>query len=134
MNRSHHGIGWLTIPALAVALGAAPTPVDDPFGIISIGTTTSHYTGRCPAHLRFTGEVEVKVHPMVFNYQFERSDGASSQLRVVRVPANGPANYRFGDTWQLGAAGQHYNIWVKFKVASGNTHRDATTNVEVSCN
>ena len=125
---------------LAVALGlvarrAEPVPAPQgPFGPISLEVTPARYTGRCPVRLRFTGTIAVSTHPMAFNYQFERSDGAKSQVRVVRVPNNGPATYRVNEQWQLGAAGQHMQVWEKLKVASGVTRVETNPmSVDITC-
>ncbi|MFI5207063.1 MAG: hypothetical protein ACHQU8_02735 [Gemmatimonadales bacterium] len=124
------------VPALAIAGRRAEQPLasQGPFGPISLEAAPPRFQGRCPAHLRFTATIAVSVHPMVFNYQFERSDGAKSQLRVVRVPANGPATYRFSEQWQVGAAGQHMQVWEKLKVASGVTHVETDPmSVDITC-
>jgi hypothetical protein len=124
---------------LVVALGmiahrAEPAASQSPFGPVSLGVMPARYTGRCPAHIRYTATIAVTTHPMAFNYQFERSDGAKSQLRVIRVPANGPASYRFNEQWQVGAAGQHIQVWEKLKVASGVTRVETNpVSVDITC-
>jgi len=123
------------VPALAAFTGSAkPAASQSPFGDVSVVASPQRYQGRCPAHLRFTATIGVSAHPMVFNYQFERSDGAKSELKVVRVPANGPATYRFSEQWQLGAAGQHMQVWEKVRVASGNTRLESNqAQVDIAC-
>ncbi|MFI5280011.1 MAG: hypothetical protein ACHQU1_05930 [Gemmatimonadales bacterium] len=117
-----------------VARRAEPAAPQGPFGPVSLDVTPARYTGRCPARIRFTATIAVTTHPMVFNYQFERSDGAKSQLRVVRVPANGPSSYTFNQMWQVGAAGQQMQVWQKLRVASGVTRIETNPiTVDITC-
>jgi len=71
---------------------------------------------------------------MVFNYHFERSDGAKGQLKVVRVTNPNAQTVGVHDWWQLGAGGQHLQVWEKLLVASGNTHVESNqAAVEIVC-
>jgi hypothetical protein len=132
-------LSWLLLPAVAAVAGAAqpptpPAPTQSPFGDVSVSATPQRYQGRCPARIRFTARIAVNTHPMAFNYQFERSDGAKSQLRVVRVPKNGPSVYTVNEQWQLGAAGQHVQVWEKVKVGSGVTRLESNqASVDITC-
>ena len=123
------GIALLGLPLVAATARAPQAP----FGDVTLTATPSQYTGKCPARIHFIGRVGVTVHPMVFNYHFERSDGAKSQLKVVRVAPNAQT-VTVNEWWQLGGPGQHVQVWEKLLVASGNTR--ITTNqadVDITC-
>ena len=116
------GIAILALPALAAWSGpprhAAPQA---PFGDVTLTASPSHYEGKCPVRIRFEGKVGIAVHPMAFNHLFERSDGARSRLQVSRVSNPNTATVTLVEQWQVGASGQHLQVWEKLHVASGNT-------------
>ena len=109
------GLALLMLPAVAASPRAVP---QSPFGDVTLIATPSKYEGACPVKIHFGGRVGIAVHPMVFNYTFERSDGAKSQLKVQRVTNPNIRVMVVGEDWQVGASG-HY--WIKLRVASGNT-------------
>jgi len=74
-------------------------------------------------------------HPkgLVFNYHWERSDGAKTKDVVVR-PAETEKLLIYKDTWALGAAGKSYDASVTLFVNSGNTHEQVSSQVvKVTC-
>lgn len=116
----------LSLPAWAAA---------DPFGQIRVSAEPSRYVGPCPAHIAFTGSVELYSPPegFTFNYHWERSDGARGPLRVVRVRPD-QRFMHFRETWDLGAPGANYDLYETLLVASGNTHLSYRSPVvRVSC-
>jgi len=89
---------------------------------VSVTASPRGYTGSCPVHIRFTGLVYVDRYPMVFNYHWERSDGASTPVRMYRVSSPNQRVVRLVEDWQLGAYGQSRQVWERLAVNSGNTH------------
>ena len=119
------GLAILALPLVA-ATARAP---QSPFGDVTLTASPAQYEGKCPVQIDFFGHVGVTAHPMVFNYHYERSDGAKGGLKVVRVTNPNATWIGVHDHWRLGASGQHYHVWEKLFVASGNT-RIATDQVE----
>lgn len=123
------GLAALMLPALA----ATPAP-QSPFGDVTLTATPSTYSGACPVRVRFTAKVGITAHPMAFNYVFERSDGAKSQLKVVRINNPNARTWEATEIWQLGASGQHLHVWEKLRVASGNTKIESNqADVDITC-
>lgn len=91
----------------------------------------SRYQGPCPADLRFTGNIRVDPRIASYNYQWERSDGAKSELKVVRV-SNGSGRFLVvHEDWQLGRPGR---VWERLRVRTGNTDVSSeAANVTVEC-
>jgi len=131
------GIVLIALPTLAAlpsATGRSPAQ-QSPFGEVALIASPTTYTGTCPAHLRFEGRVHVNVHPMTFNYHFERSDGAKTASKVVHVTTAKGDVYVVTDRWQLGAKGQHRQVWEKLVVASGDSKAESNqASAEVTCN
>ncbi len=123
--------------AVAAVLGMAHAALaQDIFGPIKIGANRSKYVGACPVDVVFTGNINLNSpHPkgLAFNYYWLRSDGAKGPVNVVK-PSPSQNMVIVKDSWNLGAAGKHYNISVKLFVNSGNTHLDQTSQtVSVTC-
>jgi len=97
--------------------GGAPEPLTG----VHVTVTPSHYSGTCPVTLHFRATVDVNAYPMVFNYTWERSDNAQSGMKIYTV-SSGQHQAVLDETWQLGGAGQSYNVFEYIKVNSGNTH------------
>ena len=118
--------------AVAAAFGMAfPALAADLFGPIRIGASRSKYVGACPVEVVFTANINLNSpHPQgfVFNYHWERSDGAKGPVNVVR-PSSAQNMVVVKDAWTLGAAGQHYEVSVKLFVNSGETHLEQTSQV-----
>lgn len=126
----------LLLPALAAWAGgrSAGAVQQSPFGDVTLTASPSRYEGACPARIRFVGKVGIAAHPMVFNYTFERSDGAKSQLKMARVPNANTQTVTVVEVWQVGAAGQHLHVWEKLRVASGNTRIESNqADAEIIC-
>jgi len=130
------GIALAVLPGLAALPGATARSdaPQAPFGDVTVTVTPMKYKGACPVRIHFFGHVGVTVHPMVFNWHFERSDGAKGQPRVIRVTNPNAQTIGVHDWWQLGAAGQHLQVWEKLFVASGNTRIASNeADVEITC-
>ena len=123
------------ILTLAIAGYATRTALaSEGIGQVSVTATPQSFTGRCPAHLKFTARIAVDRYPMTLNYQWERSDGAKGPVKVVKVPNANTHSVTTVDSWQIGAKGDHLDVWEKIRVRSGNTDitSDAAT-VTVTC-
>jgi len=130
------GIALIVVPGLAALPRAAERSgaPQSPFGDVTVTVTPMKYKGACPVRVHFFGKVGVTVHPMVFNYHFERSDGAKGQVKVIRVTNPNAQTIGVHDWWQLGTAGQHLQVWEKLYVASGNTRIESPqADVEITC-
>ncbi len=121
------------IPAL---LSLAPAAFAEPFGPIRVAANRGQYTGRCPVEVVFTGNINfVMPHTngFVFNYHWERSDGAKGPVHVVR-PAPHERMLVLHEKWRLGARGQSHDISETLVVNSGNTHlSEASRPVHIEC-
>jgi hypothetical protein len=122
-----------TLAALPSATGRSNAQ-QSPFGDVALVASPTTYTGTCPAHLRFEGRVHVNVRPMEFDYHFERSDGAKSATKVVHATRARGEVYVVTDRWQLGAKGQHLQVWEKLIVTSGDAKVESNqAGAEVTC-
>lgn len=72
--------------------------------------------------ITFVAEVSLNVLPIAFNYHWERSDGAKSALRVVKVNPGAEPVYHLVEKWNVGGNVEVAGLWVKVFVNSGNTH------------
>jgi len=129
-------IALLVLPVLAASAGRPPRHAapQSPFGDVTLTATPAQYEGKCPVRIHFIGKVGIAVHPMAFNYHFERSDGARSQLKVVRVNNPNAQFWNVQEWWQLGTSGQHLQVWEKLLVASGNTRIESSqASVDITC-
>jgi hypothetical protein len=121
------------IPALLVV---ASTACAQAFGPIRVAANRGSYTGHCPVEVVFTGNIDfVLPHPkgFVFNYHWERSDGARGPVRVVR-PSPGERMLVIKDKWRLGGRGQNHDITETLFVNSGNTHlSESSRSVRIEC-
>ncbi len=130
------GIALVVLPVLAASAGRPPrlAAPQSPFGDVTLSATPAQYEGKCPVRIHFIGTVGITVHPMAFNYHFERSDGARSQLKVVRVNNPNAQLWHVNEWWQLGAPGQHVQVWEKLLVASGNTRIESSqASADITC-
>ena len=108
----------------------------DPFGSIHVAANRSSYNGSgCPVEIIFTASINfVMPHgDLVFNYHWERSDGAKTEVQVVRVSRN-ERSMVIHEKWLLGAPGHHYDVSNTLFVNSGNTHRsESSRTISVTC-
>jgi hypothetical protein len=122
----------------ALVLFGSPHPAfaQEPFGPIHVAANRSQYTGRqCPIEIVYTASINLLPHPrgLVFNYHWERSDGAKGPVEIVR-PVNGERTVVIRDRWRLGAPGREYDASVKLFLNSGNTHvQEESPVVRVVC-
>ena len=123
----------LAIPAIAAI---TPPAFGEAFGPIHVAANRGHYVGHCPVEIVFTGDIDfVLPHPkgFVFNYHWERSDGAKGAVKVVR-PGPNERRLVIHDKWRLGAHAQAHDVAATLVVNSGNTHLSETSpTVHIEC-
>lgn len=120
---------------LAAVLCALPAAAQ--FGPIHVAVNRHQYVGRgCPIEIVYTGSINLEMpHPkgFVFNYQWERSDGAKGPVHVVR-PGPNERTLVVHERWHLGARGKTYDASQILHVNSGNTHlTEGSPVVHVEC-
>ena len=105
------------VVGFATQISSSPLPA-----ITSVNVVANYqdYTGPCPAKLVFTATVNVGQLPISFNFQWERSDGAKSKLKVMHVPQGHPGTVTIVEEWQLGASGKQATVSEKLRVRCGN--------------
>jgi hypothetical protein len=121
-----------------LALGAAascivPVLAYAQFGRIHVAVNRHEFHGRCPVEVLFTGTINLEPHPhgLVFNYHWERSDGAKSRVEVVH-PGPNQRSIVVREPWRIG--GGHHEISATLHVNSGNTHvTESSPVVRVEC-
>jgi len=121
----------------ATAAAAATAAIADPFGPIHVAANRAQYVGRaCPIEVVYTATINFTLpHPrgFVFNYHWERSDGAKGPTRVVR-PAPNERRLVVRERWRLGARGRTIDASQTIHVNSGNTHlAESSPSVHIEC-
>src|ERR1700693_62164 len=114
----------VTLVAVALGLAQAALAESNPFGPIHVAVNRHQYTGKqCPVEIIYTGSINFAPHPkgFVFNYHWERSDGAKSPVQVVHTNPN-QRSLVVHERWKLGARGNSYDAGTTLFVNSGNTH------------
>jgi hypothetical protein len=120
-----------------VAAASATGVMAEPFGPIHVAVNRHQYTGRgCPIDIIYTATINFTMpHPrgFVFNYHWERSDGAKGPTRVVR-PAPNERSLVVREHWKLGAPGRVIDASQTIHVGSGNTRlSESSPTVHVEC-
>jgi hypothetical protein len=105
------------LTAVTTHVLSAPPPA---ISGVTVAANYQEYSGPCPAKLKFTATVNVTQLPMSFNYQWERSDGAKSKLKVMHVPSGHTGPVTIVEEWQLGTKGKQVQVSEKLHVKSGN--------------
>jgi hypothetical protein len=123
--------------AILVATAFTAFPAAAQFGGIHVAANRHEYIGRgCPVEVIFTGSINLEMpHPkgFVFNYHWERSDGAKSAVKVVH-PAPGERTVVVRENWRVGARGSSHDVSAVLHVNSGNTHlTEGSPTVHVEC-
>jgi len=72
--------------------------------------------------IEFTAVVKIAVVPLVFNYHWERSDGAKGEQKMETINDAGTRTVRLVETWQLGPGAPVRDVWERVYVNTGNTH------------
>jgi hypothetical protein len=74
--------------------------------------------------VHFTVRVEISTTPLVFNYHWERSDGAKSAVKMWSVK-QGVTSIPISTTWEIGSKAPEKEVWEKLFVNTGNTHLES---------
>jgi len=108
-----------------ILLGAILVPgvlFADPVGIQGVGASSQKLAnGNTLVH--FTVRVAIFTTPLVFNYHWERSDGAKSEMKLWTVKP-GVTSVPVSTTWEMGP-GHPAQVWEKLFVNTGNTHLES---------
>jgi hypothetical protein len=72
--------------------------------------------------ITFIAELNLNVVPVTFNFHWERSDGAKSVQKVVKINNTGANTYTLEEKWSVGSSVQIADLWEKVYVNTGNTH------------
>jgi hypothetical protein len=119
---------------IAAVISAVPAAAQ--FGPIHVAVNRHEYVGRgCPIEIVFTGSINLEPHDrgLVFNYHWERSDGAKSATKVVR-PGPHERTIVVREKWRLGSRGKTHDVSETLFVNSGNTHlSEGSATVHVEC-
>ena len=122
----------LAVPALIAAIPASAEVI----GGLRLAANRSNYHGSCPVEVVFTANVMITNNHGpggVFNYHWERSDGARTAQQVVRVGSAGETLV-YKEHWRLGKPGSIHDISVTFHANSGNQHLQETSQtVHIEC-
>jgi hypothetical protein len=109
----------------ALVLGAILIPAAlfaDPIAIHGVGVSSQKLAnGNTVVH--FTVRVDVLAAPLVFNYHWERSDGAKSGLRMWSVKP-GVSSIPVSTTWEMGP-NHPAEVWERLVLNTGNTHLES---------
>jgi len=123
----------LVVPALAAAIPAQADLISG----VHVAVNRHEYRGTaCPVEVIFTASVNIAPGhgpAGVFNYHWERSDGAKTAQQVIRV---GPAGQTkvFRDRWLIGRPGTVHDINQTIFVNSGNEHiQETSATVHIDC-
>jgi hypothetical protein len=88
------------------------------------------FNGGCPATITFTSVINANQYPVMAQYQWERSDGATGQKQSVQLTAKGQT---VSDTWQLGGKGERLSVWEKVHVLSPNDLSSGHAAARITC-
>ncbi|MGA2612174.1 MAG: hypothetical protein ABSG38_01800 [Spirochaetia bacterium] len=106
----------------AILFGAILVPgvlFADPVAIQGVGASSQKLAnGNTMVH--FTVRVSIFTTPLVFNYHWERSDGAKSGVKMWSVKP-GVVSIPVSTTWEMGP-NHPAEVWERLFVNTGNTH------------
>ena len=104
----------------------------DLLGNVSVRAVPESWGGKCPHTFKFNGSVQVNGQG-IFNYHWERSDGAKTSVEMITVK-KGQKVAHVNNTWTLGSNGMKVDIFQTLYVNSGNQHLKAQSNtIPIKC-
>lgn len=126
-------LGAIALAALALS-AAAPALADGPFENVRVAANRAEHRGACPVAIVYTATVNLRPHRgVVFQYHWQRSDGAKSPSQVVRA-RNGENSFVFREEWRVGGRGTEGDFSDAIVLASGTVHeRVESPPVHVRC-
>ena len=107
-------LGLVFLPGLVFA---------DPVAFQGVGAS-SQKLANGNTMLHFTVRLAVNTTQLVFNYHWERSDGAKSQMKMWSVRP-GVSSIPITTTWEIGPNAPVKEVWEKLFVNTGNTHLES---------
>jgi tetratricopeptide (TPR) repeat protein len=72
--------------------------------------------------ITFIAVLNLNVVPISFNFHWERSDGARTAQKVVKINNTGESAYTLEERWSVGPSVQLNSLWEKLYVNTGVTH------------
>ena len=122
--------------ALLAAAAVTALPAAAQFGPIHVAANRHQHVGHCPVEIVYTASINFEMpHPkgFVFNYRWERSDGAKGPTKVIR-PGPHERTLVVHDKWRVGGARGVHDLSETIHVNSGNTHlAEGSPVVHVEC-
>ncbi|MGZ5085453.1 MAG: hypothetical protein ACXWBZ_18945 [Usitatibacter sp.] len=111
-------------------------PAAAQFGPIHMAVNRHEHVGHCPVEIVYTASINFEMpHPkgFVFNYHWERSDGAKGPSHVVR-PGPHERTLVVREKWRVGGGRGVHDLSQTIHVNSGNTHlQESSPVVHVEC-
>jgi hypothetical protein len=125
-----------TMLLIAAAVAAMPAMAEDPFESVHVAVNRHQYVGRgCPIDIVFTGSINLRPHPhgLVFQYHWERSDGAKGPVHVMH-PGPNERHIVVREHWRLGGHGDTHDVSQTLHLGSGNSRAsESSPTVHVEC-
>lgn len=97
---------------------------------LAIGAKPMSYNGKCPAEISFHCAITVSHPPVAIEYQWERSDGATSARQRAEIRGTSLTVY---DSWTLGEGKEHLRVWEKLHIFSPKDRSSAPVAVNINC-
>jgi hypothetical protein len=124
-------LGTLSIIMVCFCLPRASI-ADDLLGNVFVKAVPESWGGKCPHTFQFKGSIQVNGSG-VFNYHWERSDGAKSPVEMITVK-KGQKVVHVNNTWSFGSKGMKVDIFQTLYVNSGNQHLNVQSNtIPIKC-
>jgi hypothetical protein len=123
------------IAAFVLAASSTAALADGPFREVHVAASRSSYEGKCPVTIRYTANIRFALphRGLVFNYHWERSDGAKGPVRVVHV-SPGEKVMVLHESWRLGGRRQEHDAMETIYLNSGDPHEHRLSPaVHVAC-
>jgi hypothetical protein len=111
----------LSLASLLSAASIAVTFAQESITFREFSSSTRALQGN-KTEISFVAILNLNVVPIAFNYHWERSDGAKSEQKLIKVNNAGESSYRIVENWTVGSEIDVGSLWVKVFVNSGNTH------------
>lgn len=123
----------LTILFIFASIGIADA--QHPEITATLKATPESYTGKCPAVIKFEGNISVKNitrPPLKVQYKFIRSDGAFAPVETLIFEKDG--SKKVSTTWTLGGPGlPTYSGWEAVKVVYPQDVESNKANFKIKC-
>jgi hypothetical protein len=117
---------------LAVAVSLAVPLIAQSRTVTRVGIVARPkvYRGPCPATIEFIATVFVSHHPVMIEYEWERSDGARSSRQRTEIRSAGQG---ISTTWTLGAGRERREVWERLHVLAPTGIRSPVARMRIVC-